>query len=251
MSGQPGGNTGDESLSSRKVSLGGDQIGRLAVALEDAFTLDQLRQLLMMGLPRGLSIQLDTVVPVAGRTVHDICHDLVVWSLQDERVGLQGLLAAAVGLNPANPQLLDLQKDWAGVTFTAPACPYPGMKPFTTADQGRFYGRDAEIEQSVDRLRRYPFLAIIGSSGSGKSSLLAAGILPALARTHYFADKRWTVRSMRPGTAPYDTLAALIGLQPAPAAAAPAADAQPRRRRARQQINLSCRLQPAHVCWWL
>ncbi len=72
MSGQPGGNTGDESLSSRKVSLGGDQIGRLAVALEDAFTLDQLRQLLMMGLPRGLSINLETVVPAAGRTVHDI-----------------------------------------------------------------------------------------------------------------------------------------------------------------------------------
>ncbi|MFN8470369.1 MAG: effector-associated domain EAD1-containing protein, partial [Caldilineaceae bacterium] len=142
-------------MSSRKVALGGDQIGRLAVALEDAYTLDQLRQLLMMGLPRGLSIQLDTVVPVDGRTVHDVCHDLVVWSLQDERVGLQGLLAAAVGLNPTNPQLRDLQKDWAGITFTAPACPYPGMKPFTTADQGRFYGRDAEIEQAVDRLRRF------------------------------------------------------------------------------------------------
>ena len=55
------------------------------------------------------------------------------------------------------------------------------MKPFTAAEQGRFYGRKAEIDQAVDRLRRHPFLAVIGPSGSGKSSLLAAGILPALA----------------------------------------------------------------------
>ena len=216
MPGQTGGGGGDESLSARTVALGGDQIGRLAAALEDAFTLDQLHQLLVMGLPGGLSLNLEAVVPVAGRTVHDICHDLVLWALQDARVGLEGLLAGALALNPTNPQLLGLQKDWAGVTFTLPACPYPGMKPFTAADQGRFYGRDAEIAEAVDRLRRFPFLAIIGSSGSGKSSLLAAGILPALARSDYFADKRWTVRSMRPGAAPYDTLAALVGLNTAP-----------------------------------
>ena len=220
-SGQPGGNTGDESLSPRTVALGGDQIGRLAAAVEDAFTLGELRQLLVTGLPGNLSLSLDAVVPVAERNLHDICHDLVLWSLQDERVGLQGLLAAALRMNPGNPQLVDLQQEWAGVTFTAPACPYPGMKPFTAADQGRFYGRDAEIQQGVDRLRRSSFLAVIGSSGSGKSSLLAAGILPALAKSPYFADKRWVVRSMRPGAAPYDTLAALLDLR------TPAADTPP------------------------
>jgi hypothetical protein len=115
-SGQPGGNTGDESLSPRTVALGGDQIGRLAAAVDDAFTLDELRQLLVTGLPGNLSLSLDTVVPVAERNLHDICHDLVLWSLQDERVGLQGLLAAALSMNPGNPQLADLQKDWAGVT---------------------------------------------------------------------------------------------------------------------------------------
>ena len=225
-SGQSGGNTGDESLSPRTVALGGDQIGRLTAAVEDAFTLDELRQLLVTGLPGNLSLSLDTVVPVAGRNLHDICHDLVLWSMQDERVGLQGLLAVALSMNPGNPQLADLQKEWAGVTFTAPACPYPGMKPFTAAEQGRFYGRDAEIQQAVDRLRRSSFLAVIGSSGSGKSSLLAAGILPALAKSPYFADKRWVVRSMRPGATPYDTLAALLDLH-TPATDTPAADAPP------------------------
>ena len=149
-------------------------------------------------------------MPVTGRNLHDICHDLVLWALRDERVGLHGLLAAALRTNPTNPLLLDLQKEWVGVTFTAPACPYPGMKPFTAAERGRFYGREAEIQQAVERLRRHPFLAIIGSSGSGKSSLLAAGILPALEKSHYFADKRWVVRTMRPGAKPYDTLAALL-----------------------------------------
>ena len=155
-------------------------IARLTAALEEAFTLDGLRQLLREGFEGELSVNLDRVVPVAGRTLHDICHDLVLWALHDKRVGLPGLLAAAVRCNPSNPQLVALHKEWAGITFTLPACPYPGMKPFT-AEWGYFYGRELESEEAVDRLRRHPFLAIIGPSGSGKSSLLHAGILPALA----------------------------------------------------------------------
>ncbi len=124
------------------VPLGGDQVGKLCAALEDAFTLDQLRQLMVMGLDGNLRLNLDAVVPVAGRNLHDICNDLVLWALRDERVGLHGLLDAALRTNPANPLLLALQTEWAGVTFTAPPCPYPGMKPFTAAERGRFYGRD-------------------------------------------------------------------------------------------------------------
>ena len=177
------------------------------------------------GARRDVSVSLDAVVPVQGRNLHDICHDLVLWSLRDERVGLHGLLAAALRRNPTNPQLRSsCSREWAGVTFTAPACPYPGMKPFTAAEQGRFYGREAEIQQAVDRLRRHPFLAIIGPSGSGKSSLLAAGILPALEKSHYFADKRWVVRTMRPGATPYDTLAALLDCAPRCSGADTAAD---------------------------
>ena len=52
-----------------------------------------------------------------------------------------------------------------------PACPYPGMVPFDEADSNRFFGREQEIRDLVDRLRLHPFLAVIGASGSGKSSL--------------------------------------------------------------------------------
>ena len=194
------------------VPLGGDQVGKLCAALEDAFTLDQLRQLMVMGLDGNLRLNLDAVVPVAGRNLHDICNDLVLWALRDERVGLHGLLDAALRTNPSNPPLLDLQTEWAGVTFTAPPCPYPGMKPFTAAERGRFYGRAAEIQGAVDRLRRRRFLAVIGSSGSGKSSLLAAGILPALETSHYFAGMPWAVHTMRPGAAPFTALTTLLDL---------------------------------------
>jgi hypothetical protein len=212
----------------RIVPLGGDQIGRFSAALADGFTLDGLRQLLRTELTGDVSVTLDAVVSVPGRTLVDVCHDLVLWALHDARVGIGGLLAAALRANPASPPLRTLQAEWEGVTFVAPSCPYPGMQPFTAAEQERFYGRAAEIAQAVDHLRRHRFLAVIGSSGSGKSSLLAAGILPELARSHYFGGKPWDVRTMRPGAAPSTTLAALWDLRSGgQAAAATSAPAQP------------------------
>ena len=77
-------------------------------------------------------------------------------------------------------------------------------------EQRRFYGRSSEIQQAVERLRQHNFLAVIGPSGSGKSSLLAAGILPALEKSHYFAGTHWITQIIRPGTKPYDTLAAIL-----------------------------------------
>ena len=202
----------DRIVPARQVALGGDQVGRLSAALADALTGEDLRCMLATGLDGNLSLRLEDVVATENRTLSAICHSLVRWALQDKRVGLSGLLAAALRTNATNHQLLELQQEWAGVTFTAPACPYLGMKPFTAADQGRFYGREAEIQQAVDQLRRHPFLAIIGPSGSGKSSLVAAGVLPALEKSHFFADKRWIVRTMRPGAAPFATLAPLLDL---------------------------------------
>lgn len=211
----------------RRLPLSGDQLGRLSAALEGAFTLDELRQLLRTELGSEVSITLDSVVPVPGRTLHDICYDLVLWGLHDTRVGLQGLLAAAIQINPGNPLLVELQQAWAGVTFTAPACPYPGMKPFTAAESGQFYGRDAEITQALEHLRRYRVLAIIGPSGCGKSSLLAAGILPALETSHYFVDKPWVMRTLRPGAAPFDRLVETLELPAAVLEPAPVDAGQP------------------------
>ncbi len=93
----------------RRVPLGGGEIARLAAALESAFTLDELNQMMVTGLEGNLSLSLDAVVAVQGRNRRDICHELVRWALRDERVGLHGLLAAALRTNPTNLDLLELQ----------------------------------------------------------------------------------------------------------------------------------------------
>ncbi len=58
--------------------------------------------------------------------------------------------------------------------------PYVGLSAFTSADARRFFGRDKLIEKLVARLAGQRFLAVLGASGSGKSSLLRAGLLPAV-----------------------------------------------------------------------
>ena len=61
-------------------------------------------------------------------------------------------------------------------------CPFKGLEPFETGDADIFFGRERLVEELVARLADAPLLAIIGPSGSGKSSLLRAGVVPALER---------------------------------------------------------------------
>ncbi len=65
-----------------------------------------------------------------------------------------------------------------GVDAPPPAteCPYPGLIAFGPEDADRYFGRDAVIDELIERLRSHPFVAVIGASGSGKSSLLRAGV---------------------------------------------------------------------------
>jgi len=92
-----------------------------------------------------------------------------------------------------------------------PACPYPGMVPFGEEDSERFFGREREAQELVERLRLHPFLTVIGPSGSGKSSLIFAGLIPALRRSGLFGPGGWLVRTQRPGEAPLAALQEAIG----------------------------------------
>ena len=58
--------------------------------------------------------------------------------------------------------------------------PYPGLRPFETGESHLFYGRDQQIGELVTRLERDRFVAVVGVSGGGKSSLVRAGLIPAL-----------------------------------------------------------------------
>jgi len=92
-----------------------------------------------------------------------------------------------------------------------PSCPYPGMKQYEEADSGRFFGREREVEELTERLRVQPFQTVIGPSGSGKSSLVFAGLIPSLRKSGLFGNAAWLVRTIRPGVTPLQVLASAIG----------------------------------------
>ena len=58
--------------------------------------------------------------------------------------------------------------------------PFPGLRPFESTEDHLFFGRDGQSDELLRRLRRSRFLAVLGTSGSGKSSLVRAGMLPSL-----------------------------------------------------------------------
>jgi hypothetical protein len=89
-------------------------------------------------------------------------------------------------------------------------CPYPGKAPFRGEDARFFHGRDAEIQNLLTLAGRHQFLAVVGSSGSGKSSLITAGLLPKLDDPRSSLGAIWRVLTMRPGAAPSEELARVL-----------------------------------------
>jgi hypothetical protein len=87
------------------------------------------------------------------------------------------------------------------------ASPYPGLRPFQQDEAHLFFGREAQIEDMLARLEDRRFLAVVGTSGCGKSSLVRAGLIPALEQG-FLSDAlpNWRIAVMRPGSAPFDHL---------------------------------------------
>lgn len=102
----------------------------------------------------------------------------------------------------------DLKRPIPGPPLEPPKCPYPGMRAFQEQDSTRFYGRDQEIEELLQKLRKHNFQTVIGPSGSGKSSLVFAGLIPSLRTSNLFGTGDWVVRTIRPSPA---TLSTVLG----------------------------------------
>jgi WD40 repeat protein len=124
----------------------------------------------------------------------------------------RSVLASELGVDPG-PELVALEQAILrqdpslvadGVRGVASAeCPYRGLVPFDVDDADGFFGRDLEIEEGVRRLTALGVLVVVGASGSGKSSLVRAGVTATLQRTGR------TVVVVTPGSAPMDALGAL------------------------------------------
>ncbi len=88
--------------------------------------------------------------------------------------------------------------------------PYKGLRPFSESDAEDFHGRDSLIEVMIRRLAAGRFVAVIGPSGSGKSSAVRAGLVPALRRGEIPGSERWAIAGMLPGTHPFEALEAAL-----------------------------------------
>ncbi len=85
-------------------------------------------------------------------------------------------------------------------------CPFKGLASFEPSDADYFFGRERLIAELVARLVGATFLGIVGPSGSGKSSVLRAGLLPALAGGVLPGSERWRRVLIRPGERPVEEL---------------------------------------------
>jgi hypothetical protein len=89
-----------------------------------------------------------------------------------------------------------------------PPCPYRGLDAFRKEDAPFFYGRENVIQQLEVAVRKKPLVAVIGRSGSGKSSVVFAGLIPKLSQ-----KRSWIICDFRPEKRPFYNLAkALIPL---------------------------------------
>jgi uncharacterized RDD family membrane protein YckC len=92
--------------------------------------------------------------------------------------------------------------------ITAGRNPFPGLRPFREDEAHLFFGRENQVDTMVNKLAAARFLAVVGTSGSGKSSLVNCGLRPALHRgLMASAGPPWRMAQFRPGSDPIQSLA--------------------------------------------
>ena len=89
--------------------------------------------------------------------------------------------------------------------------PFPGLRPFSIEESHLFFGREGQSEEVLQQLAKNRFVAVIGASGSGKSSLIYCGLIPILYGGFIAeAGSEWKLITTRPGTHPVENLAASL-----------------------------------------
>lgn len=104
--------------------------------------------------------------------------------------------------------------------------PYPGLRPFDEKDRAIFFGREAQMVSVLALLEEQQFVAVVGSSGSGKSSLILAGVIPAVREGFLRGTRNWKIVTLKPGSDPCGNLARALereGMGQEPAVSSPKA----------------------------
>ena len=135
-------------------------------------------------------------------------------------IGLEGLADPFDVMN-VRPEFEDLAQDIAFRRALGPVAievgaaleagnPYKGLRAFEEADAADFFGRELLTAHLVNRLQAARFLAVVGPSGSGKSSVVRAGLVPALRRGALPGSASWRIVEMFPGAYPLEELEAVL-----------------------------------------
>jgi WD40 repeat protein len=116
----------------------------------------------------------------SGGPVWDLATHQVVGLVQAVPTG-----EAAVDVYVLSAELIEEAS--AGILYQVRECPYVGLRPFTQDDADRFFGRDEFVQTLVETARTDSLLVVTGPSGSGKSSVVLAGLVPRLAQVRSLA----------------------------------------------------------------
>lgn len=165
-----------------------------------------------VGPPPAVEDDLEQLAALARRMVGD-APGILEWIEAGEGAAGAASLAEALVPGPASPE--------AAASATDARNPYKGLRPFGEPDAGDFFGRTALAERLVARLNEpgsgSRFLAVVGPSGSGKSSVVRAGLVPAIRAGALAGTASVLVGELFPGAHPFDELeGALLRLSARP-----------------------------------
>jgi len=128
----------------------------------------------------------------------------------------RAILLQDASLEPALHRPTDISSEGRGVQL----CPFKGLAPFDIADADYFFGRERLVADLYSRIVDSTLVGIIGPSGSGKSSIMRAGLLAALAAGALPGSEGWQLVLFRPGEQPGGELWRSLGGKSVPDALA-------------------------------
>ncbi|MBN2393078.1 MAG: CHAT domain-containing protein [Anaerolineae bacterium] len=171
----------------------------------DAFT-GLAPKLIQAGIPAVVAMQ-DRVTIAATRKLTPVFYEELAQHGEVDRAlnAARSLLLTGQSPDVATPVLLMRLRDgklWE--PLWTKTNPYRGLAAFTEQDAEFFFGRQASIDELLAHLRSAPrFLVVIGPSGSGKSSVVQAGLTPALRKGDLPGSQDWRIVTFCPGSDPY------------------------------------------------
>jgi Tol biopolymer transport system component/energy-coupling factor transporter ATP-binding protein EcfA2 len=109
---------------------------------------------------------------------------------------------------PSHAGLVEAAEAWSASSVTPHTNPFPGLRSFSVDECHLYFGREGQVDEILSKLAANRFVCVMGYSGSGKSSLLACGLVPVLYGGFVsHSSPHWHVIVSRPGSSPMQNLA--------------------------------------------